>query len=811
MLYGSVAYSQNIPIQDKNDEPPPVCIHGEEDRYFSKANVKQSSVHQMFEQLNQYIDRVTIDPLVIRNNGETFTLTLTTKEDNIEEISIRFIVLILHNGKSQELLNFNKIGPKTFQIENLHIELAEGMGWRESTLWVTELNFIEKSGKRFSTEHNFHLIKTARIIDANLITDLNIEKINEHVYKTDHVVNFVNKRKRAWRTRTNSDEFYSYGDSFEHEHYNIEEFYYQIFEDDRDFLITKHLAKRVRFINYQFDGIMNLIGSYGNIKNDTEGIGRRISDNAHFYGSNSVLQGRINLYGNGLFRNSNPFTTLNHEFLHRWAVFIDQYISRNYGNDEIFNFQWNGAHWTMSNDFPSSGFGYSFGRKREYIKESDGKYWVKNITAMEDCLGSREDRFSVGSTLNCEYFNDFELYLMGLKDADVVDGPFKFFPSSSLSSTGVSEGDYTLFEASEEPRILEIHDIKEYLGPRVPSAEHSQKDFKTALIIPYDRPLSKVEFAFFELIMSEYAKPKSNHGLTFEHAARGKATMDTRIGRTLPVPQSPVAVTPENQSVNQPTSVTLSWSIIDNANGYRVQFSDDPDFQNLILDKDLVEDEYSVSDLIYKTTYYWRVKSYNMVGESNWSNTYYFTTVVEDPDFVELISPDNGAIEISTNPNFEWESSDRAENYTIQISTDENFAHMTVDTTVAESSISLSESLITQTVHYWRVRAENVGGFSNWSPIWHFTTIVDEITFNPIYPNPFEGQAVIEYTLNESTDVTIEVFDISGRRIKRKNISNQPPGIHNQTLDGSNFASGIYFVRLQAADFDEVQKVTIIK
>ncbi len=79
------------------------------------------------------------------------------------------------------------------------------------------------------------------------------------------------------------------------------------------------------------------------------------------------------------------------------------------------------------------------------------------------------------------------------------------------------------------------------------------------------------------------------------------------------------------------------------------------------------------------------------------------------------------------------------------------------------------------------------------------------------YPNPFNPVTQIQYTLPESADVTLEVFNLQGQRIAVLENGHQSAGTHSVTFDGTNMASGLYLYRLQAGDFTDVRKMMMVK
>ena len=79
------------------------------------------------------------------------------------------------------------------------------------------------------------------------------------------------------------------------------------------------------------------------------------------------------------------------------------------------------------------------------------------------------------------------------------------------------------------------------------------------------------------------------------------------------------------------------------------------------------------------------------------------------------------------------------------------------------------------------------------------------------YPNPFNAQTMIRYSLPEQSQVTIDIFDILGRKIETLVEGPEPAGNHRVRWDASGQASGIYFYRIKAGDFAETKKMQLLK
>jgi hypothetical protein len=81
----------------------------------------------------------------------------------------------------------------------------------------------------------------------------------------------------------------------------------------------------------------------------------------------------------------------------------------------------------------------------------------------------------------------------------------------------------------------------------------------------------------------------------------------------------------------------------------------------------------------------------------------------------------------------------------------------------------------------------------------------------PAYPNPFNPVTTLSYDLPEKSDVTLAIFNIQGQEIHRQQWQNQPAGHYHIQWNGSRHATGVYFVRLSAADFTQTRKMIYLK
>lgn len=104
-------------------------------------------------------------------------------------------------------------------------------------------------------------------------------------------------------------------------------------------------------------------------------------------------------------------------------------------------------------------------------------------------------------------------------------------------------------------------------------------------------------------------------------------------------------------------------------------------------------------------------------------------------------------------------------------------------------------------VHYY-----TIDGGKTWTDMTPTTKALTPVSkyaikevLNQNYPNPFNPSTVISYSLPNDANVTLKVYDMTGREVSNLVNSFQKAGSYNTTFNASSLSSGVYFYKLTVA------------
>ncbi len=87
----------------------------------------------------------------------------------------------------------------------------------------------------------------------------------------------------------------------------------------------------------------------------------------------------------------------------------------------------------------------------------------------------------------------------------------------------------------------------------------------------------------------------------------------------------------------------------------------------------------------------------------------------------------------------------------------------------------------------------------------------DKFSLEQNYPNPFNPSTKIEYSIPHSEKVTIQIYNILGKRVATLVNEEKPAGNYEIVFDGSNLPSGVYFYQIRAGSYIETRKMLLLK
>jgi predicted nucleotidyltransferase len=187
---------------------------------------------------------------------------------------------------------------------------------------------------------------------------------------------------------------------------------------------------------------------------------------------------------------------------------------------------------------------------------------------------------------------------------------------------------------------------------------------------------------------------------------------------------------------------------------------------------------------------------------------------------------------------WEIQFSDSITSYQVQIDNDSTFLDCEVDDTLLVSisatgyysiplqDLSGTDGLVEGSKYYWQVKPNYIFGLpSTFSKpavtFWFgFVGAIDEKQENAIpkefalqqnYPNPFNPTTNIEFDLPKALDVRIDVYNIAGQKVKTLLYKQMQAGSHQVEWDALGIASGIYYYRIEAGEFQDVKKMVLLK
>jgi len=86
-----------------------------------------------------------------------------------------------------------------------------------------------------------------------------------------------------------------------------------------------------------------------------------------------------------------------------------------------------------------------------------------------------------------------------------------------------------------------------------------------------------------------------------------------------------------------------------------------------------------------------------------------------------------------------------------------------------------------------------------------------QFSLAPNYPNPFNATTTISYNLPQASEVTLDIYDVLGRKVHTLRNGYQSAGPQSAVWNADGFSSGVYFYRLTAGELQRFEKMVLLK
>lgn len=87
----------------------------------------------------------------------------------------------------------------------------------------------------------------------------------------------------------------------------------------------------------------------------------------------------------------------------------------------------------------------------------------------------------------------------------------------------------------------------------------------------------------------------------------------------------------------------------------------------------------------------------------------------------------------------------------------------------------------------------------------------DGYVLSPNYPNPFNAQTQIRFTLPKAGHISLCIYDLIGQRVATLLAGWQGAGEHSAIWDAQEAPSGLYFYQLSLNGISETRKTILLR
>ncbi|MFH1196964.1 MAG: FISUMP domain-containing protein [bacterium] len=237
-------------------------------------------------------------------------------------------------------------------------------------------------------------------------------------------------------------------------------------------------------------------------------------------------------------------------------------------------------------------------------------------------------------------------------------------------------------------------------------------------------------------------------------------------------------------------------------------------------------------DLLGYDAYFWSSTedashAYSVDLHYNSSGVYFFIGLKSQGfsvrciyDFIVPVELENFRIEINGNGiNLKWTTATETNNrgFEIERSNDSQDFYKIgfvngAGTTTEKNTYLFCDENPNNGISYYRLKQIDYDGSFEYSKTIevNFEKQLD-FSLSQNYPNPFNPSTKIKYSIPEKCFISLKIFDVLGNEIQTLANEKKEAGNYEIEFDGSEFPSGVYFIKLNANQNNMFKKMLLLK
>lgn len=268
---------------------------------------------------------------------------------------------------------------------------------------------------------------------------------------------------------------------------------------------------------------------------------------------------------------------------------------------------------------------------------------------------------------------------------------------------------------------------------------------------------------------------------------------------------------PSQQQINVLPNTTFNWSTVAAASGYQLQVATDSAFVGIVADTNIVGAGTivcTINALPQLTKLYCRVAGKNLCGVGPFSSIIGFTTNGVPTAPTNLVK----AASTATSATIRWTDNALNESsYKVERSDSVNTNFVQVASLASGATQYISTNLAAGKTYYYRVKAVNVVGSSNYSnelmvsmPVGIATETAEKIL--AVYPNPTAQKFTARFNSPLKGKMEVTITDELGRIINQQFVQ-KTAEIMQLEIDLSDMNKGMYFLKIQSDQAQFMRRV----